>query len=94
MYNLQFYPGSNMTTPNTYDIAIVGGGLAGLTLAWKLHKIGYTQTHTVVVIETREEYDRDKIWSFWNVFNLDLPEVKLGQWYNQRTVVLDVQHCG
>ena len=46
------------------DIAILGGGLAGLSLAAELAKPQFAHLN-VLVIEPREAYTRDKTWSYW-----------------------------
>lgn len=46
------------------DIAILGGGLAGLSLATELAAPQFSHLK-VVVIEPREVYKRDKTWSYW-----------------------------
>ena len=47
-----------------HDIAIIGGGLAGLLLAAELCDTQFSAL-SIVVIEPREEYKRDKTWSYW-----------------------------
>jgi lycopene beta-cyclase len=46
------------------DIAILGGGLAGLSLAAALAAPEFSHL-TILVIEPRETYVRDKTWSYW-----------------------------
>lgn len=45
------------------DLVVIGGGLAGLSLASKLSCGGYDGR--VVVLEPREEYVDDRSWAFW-----------------------------
>ena len=45
----------------TADIAILGGGCAGLSLAYRLIGAG----RSVTVIEPRHAYEEDRVWSFW-----------------------------
>lgn len=45
------------------DLAIIGGGCAGLSLASRLAEGGYQGSARV--IEPRERYDDDRSWSFW-----------------------------
>jgi len=45
------------------DLAIIGGGCAGLSLAERLARQGYTGA--VRVIEPRERYTDDRSWCFW-----------------------------
>lgn len=44
-----------------YDLAILGGGCAGLSLAFRLAGSGLR----IAVIEPRETYEADRTWSFW-----------------------------
>lgn len=52
----------------SFDVAIVGGGLAGLTLALELSERSRAHAHTpsrIVVLEQRTHYERDRTWSYW-----------------------------
>lgn len=46
------------------NIAILGGGLAGLALAAELCAPEFSHL-SIIVIEPRDEYLRDKTWSYW-----------------------------
>ena len=48
----------------TVDIAILGGGLAGLSLAAELSAAEFAHLN-IVIIEPRQTYTRDKTWSYW-----------------------------
>jgi lycopene beta-cyclase len=47
-----------------WDIVIVGGGLSGLALAAELAAPEFAQL-SVLVLEKRQEYLRDRTWSYW-----------------------------
>jgi lycopene beta-cyclase len=49
-----------------YDIAIIGGGLAGLSLASRLAAPAFSHRR-VLLIEPRQTYSRDRTWSSWAV---------------------------
>ncbi len=50
-----------------YDFVIIGGGCAGLSLAYELEIHNKLKEKTLAIIEPRDEYKRDKTWSFWKV---------------------------
>ena len=50
-----------------FDYIIIGGGCAGLSLAYELDIHNKLNDKTLAIIEPREEYKRDKTWSFWKV---------------------------
>lgn len=52
-----------MTTTEHVDLAIIGGGCAGLSVARELIKCGCRQR--IVVLEPRQTYEDDRTWSFW-----------------------------
>ena len=47
------------------DIAILGGGCAGLSLAMRLAELGEPSPHAVV-LESRARYVQDRTWCFWD----------------------------
>lgn len=49
-----------------YDIAILGGGLAGLSLAVRLAEPRFAGLR-VLVAEARHTYRRDRTWSYWTM---------------------------
>ena len=50
-----------------FDYVIIGGGCAGLSLAYELEVHEKLKDKTLAIIEPRSEYKRDKTWSFWKV---------------------------
>ena len=50
-----------------FDYIIVGGGCAGLSLAYELDIHQKLNDKTLAIVEPRSEYKRDKTWSFWKV---------------------------
>ena len=51
-----------------FDIVIVGGGLSGLALAAELATPALSHL-TVLVLEQRQAYRRDRTWSYWKTPN-------------------------
>ena len=52
-----------------FDYVIIGAGCAGLSLAYELEINDKLKDKTLAIIEPRTEYNRDKTWSFWKVFD-------------------------
>ena len=50
-----------------FDYIIIGGGCAGLSLAYELDVHDKLRDKTLAIIEPRAQYKRDKTWSFWKV---------------------------
>jgi len=65
-----------------FDYIIIGGGCAGLSLAYELEVNEKLKDKTLAIIETREEYKRDKTWSFWRVFNHNFDDCVIKSWNN------------
>ena len=65
-----------------FDYIIIGGGCAGLSLAYELEINDKLKEKTLAIIETREEYKRDKTWSFWKVFNHNFNDCIIKSWNN------------
>lgn len=55
-----------MPTPKHYDLIIIGGGCAGLSLAAKLAAYG-DKAPSTLIIEHREQYTNDRTWCFWDL---------------------------
>ncbi|WP_440933856.1 lycopene cyclase family protein [Candidatus Pelagibacter sp.] len=51
-----------------FDYIIIGGGCAGLSLAYELEIYNKLKDKTLAIVDPREDYKRDKTWSFWKVF--------------------------
>jgi len=65
-----------------FDYIIIGGGCAGLSLAYELEIFEKLKNKTLAIIEPREEYKRDKTWSFWKVFNHNFEDCVKKSWNN------------
>lgn len=48
-----------------YDVIILGGGCAGLSLGMRLAKSGADSPRTLI-LERRNEYTNDRTWCFWD----------------------------
>ena len=65
-----------------FDYIIIGGGCAGLSLAYELEIYDKLKNKTLAIIEPREEYNRDKTWSFWKVVNHNFEDCVKKKWDN------------
>ncbi len=65
-----------------FDYVIIGGGCAGLSLAYELEINDKLNEKTLAIIENRDQYKRDKTWSFWKVFDHNFEDCVIKSWNN------------
>ena len=65
-----------------FDYVIIGGGCAGLSLAYELEINNKLKDKTLAIIEPRKEYKRDKTWSFWKVSDHNFEDCIIKSWNN------------
>ena len=65
-----------------FDYVIIGGGCAGLSLAYELDLHKKLENKTLAIIEPRDEYKRDKTWSFWKVIDHNFNDCVKKSWKN------------
>ena len=65
-----------------FDYIIIGGGCAGLSLAYELDINNKLNHKTLAIIEPRKDYKRDKTWSFWKVFDHNFEDCVIKSWNN------------
>ena len=65
-----------------FDYIIVGAGCAGLSLAYELDLQKKLDNKTLAIIEPREEYKKDKTWSFWKVTDHNFDDCVRKSWKN------------
>ena len=65
-----------------FDYIIIGGGCAGLSLAYELEIHKKLKNKTLAIIEPRKEYKRDKTWSFWKVTPHNFDDCVKKNWTN------------
>ena len=65
-----------------FDYVIIGGGCAGLSLAFELQIHKKLENKTLAIIEPRVEYKRDKTWSFWKVSPHNFDDCEKKNWKN------------
>ena len=65
-----------------FDYIILGAGCAGLSLAFELDINKKLNNKTLAIVETRDEYKRDKTWSFWKVIDHNFEKCVIKSWNN------------
>ena len=65
-----------------FDYIIIGGGCAGLSLAYELEIHEKFKNKTLAIIEPRNDYIRDKTWSFWKVAAHNFDDCVKHSWSN------------
>ena len=65
-----------------FDYIIIGGGCAGLSLAYELEIHNKLDNKTLAIIEPRPEYKKDKTWSFWRVAPHNFNDCVKKNWQN------------
>jgi len=65
-----------------FDYVIIGGGCAGLSLAYELEIHEKLKDKTLAIIEPRTEYKKDKTWSFWKVVTHNFDDCVKKNWEN------------
>jgi lycopene beta-cyclase len=65
-----------------FDYIIIGGGCAGLSLAYELEINEKLKDKTLAIIEPRTEYKKDKTWSFWKVVAHNFDDCIKKSWKN------------
>ena len=65
-----------------FDYIIIGGGCAGLSLAYELDVHEKLKDKTLAIIELRPEYKKDKTWSFWKVTPHNFDDCVKKSWEN------------
>ena len=63
-----------------FDYIIIGGGCAGLSLAYEMEIKGKLLDKTLAIIEPRDEYQKDKTWSFWKTESHNFDDCVKKEW--------------
>ena len=63
-----------------FDYVIIGGGCSGLSLAYELEINKMLDNKSLAIIEPRQEYKRDKTWSFWKVSDHNFDDCVIKSW--------------
>ena len=65
-----------------FDYIILGAGCAGLSLAFELEMNKKLDHKTLAIVEIRDEYKRNKTWSFWKVSDHNFEDCVIKSWHN------------
>ena len=65
-----------------FDYIIIGGGCAGLSLAYELEIHEKLNNKKLAIIEPRVKYEKDKTWSFWKVAPHNFGDCVKKSWEN------------
>ena len=75
-----------------FDYVILGGGCAGLSLAYQLDINNKIKNKTLAIVEMRKEYKRDKTWSFWKITDHNFDDCIIKSW-NNFTINIKSETC-
>ena len=62
-----------------YDIAIIGAGCAGLSLAYQISK-NKNIKKKIIILDSKSEFKKDRTWSFWKVDDHDFEDCLEKEW--------------
>ena len=63
-----------------FDYIIVGAGCSGLSLAYEMNVKNLFNDKTCAIIDKRKEFNRDKIWSYWNIYEHSFYDCLINKW--------------
>lgn len=65
---------------HAYDIAVIGGGLAGLSVLYHLKRAGKLDGKRVVLVDPERKTKHDRTWSFWETGEGPFDALVHGRW--------------
>ena len=69
-----------------FDYVILGGGCAGLSLAYELEVSGALGQKSLAIVEPRGSYSRDKTWSFWRTDEHNFGDCVTSRWNSFKVI--------
>jgi lycopene beta-cyclase len=63
-----------------FDYIIIGAGCSGLSLAYEMNAKNLFNDKTCAIIDKRKEFNRDKIWSYWNIYEHSFYDCLINKW--------------
>jgi len=65
---------------NKFDYIIVGAGCSGLSLAYEMNARKLFANKTCAIIDKRKDFKKDKIWSYWDVYEHSFTDCLINKW--------------
>ena len=62
-----------------YDIAIIGAGCSGLSLAYQLY-LKKEFNFKVIILDNKNEFKKDRTWSFWKIYDHEFKDCIEREW--------------
>ncbi len=81
-----------------FDYIIVGAGCSGLSLAYEMNAKNLFNDKTCAIIDKRKGFNRDKIWSYWNIYEHSFYDCLINEWdkfcvkKTQNEIILDCEN--
>jgi lycopene beta-cyclase len=63
-----------------FDYIIIGAGCSGLSLAFEMNANNLFENKTCAIIDKRENFNSDKIWSYWGVDTHSFNDCLINKW--------------
>ncbi|WP_168797608.1 lycopene cyclase family protein [Neolewinella litorea] len=77
---------------NDYDLAVVGGGLAGLSLLYHFERAGRLHGKRVLLVDPERKTAHDRTWSFWERGEGPFEDIVYHRW-NRVALLNATSHC-
>ena len=65
---------------SNYDYIIIGAGCSGLSLLYEMNKSDILKNKTCAIFDKRKKFNKDKIWSYWDVYEHSFSDCLLNKW--------------
>ena len=65
---------------NKFDYIIIGAGCSGLSLAFEMNVKNIFKNKTCAIIDKRDSFKKDKIWSYWSVNEHSFNDCLINKW--------------
>ena len=65
---------------SNYDYIIIGAGCSGLSLLYEMNKSDILRNKTCAIFDKRKKFNKDKIWSYWDVYEHSFSDCLLNKW--------------